>query len=571
MVQTVIDVVVKHTGYPADFVELDQDLEGELGIDTVKQAEIMVDIRQHFNLPVDETFVLAEHPTLNHMIGYIQRMQGGEISIPTPAPVVEATAPTTEPVVEAPKTTAVEATPVSDEAMTQQVIDVVVKHTGYPADFIELDQDLEGELGIDTVKQAEIMVDIRELFSLPVDEDFLLSEHPTLSHMIGYIVRMKGGEVPVSTTSMPSVEQASAPAPAPQVEAQSAPMVGDAGIESSLVEVVVKHTGYPADFIEMDQDLEGELGIDTVKQAEIMVDVREIFSLPVDENFLLSDHPTLNHFVAYIVKMKGGSVTPEPETASVLVAESSMPMESTSVEHDGCRRWQIEVEEAESIASTLALDGTVVVTDDGWGIAEHFCTRLEARGLSTVRIGFEVGIRDVSIQPEQGRTVHRGDPAKPEHIESITTSLSTMNVVGMIHLAPMKLASASWSEDTLPSSQISLAAHGWFGLLKGMDAQLANLSQGLVASVTSMDGRHGNIGERFNSIQCAASGVTKSYAFERPNLRTRALDVHPELIFDAASTACISALHPSILTRTTLSNVSHALSATSLESSNPAP
>ena len=33
-----------------------------------------------------------------------------------------------------------------------------------------------------------------------------------------------------------------------------------------------------------------------------------------------------------------------------------------------------------------------------------------------------------------------------------------MNVVGMIHLAPMKLASASWSEDTLPSSQLSLAA-----------------------------------------------------------------------------------------------------------------
>ena len=538
MVQTVIDVVVKHTGYPADFVELDQDLEGELGIDTVKQAEIMVDIRQHFNLPVDETFVLAEHPTLNHMIGYIQRMQGGEVPMPTPAPVVEVTAPTPEPVIETPKpASAVQATPVSDEAMTQQVIDVVVKHTGYPADFIELDQDLEGELGIDTVKQAEIMVDIRELFNLPVDEDFLLSDHPTLSHMIGYIVRMKGGEASVSAPSTPSVEEAPAPAPAPQVEAQSTPMVSDAGIESSLIEVVVKHTGYPADFIEMDLDLEGELGIDTVKQAEIMVDVREIFSLPVDEDFLLSDHPTLNHFVAYIVKMKGGSTTPEPEIASMPVAETSMPVEPTSMEHDGCRRWQIEVEEAESIASTLSLDGTVVVTDDGWGIAEYLCSRLEARGLSTVRIGFEVGIRDVSIQSEQGRTVHRGDPAKPEHIESITTSLSTMNVVGMIHLAPMKLASASWSEDTLPSSQLSLAAHGWFGLLKGMDAQFAGLSQGLVASVTSMDGRHGNIGERFNSIQCAASGVTKSYAFERPSLRTRALDVHPELIFDAASAA----------------------------------
>ena len=59
-----------------------------------------------------------------------------------------------------------------------------------------------------------------------------------------------------------------------------------------------QHTGYPADFIEMDQDLEGELGIDTVKQAEIMGDVREMFNLPLDEDFVLSDHPTLNHFTA---------------------------------------------------------------------------------------------------------------------------------------------------------------------------------------------------------------------------------------------------------------------------------
>ncbi len=537
MVQTVIDVVVKHTGYPADFVELDQDLEGELGIDTVKQAEIMVDIRQHFNLPVDETFVLAEHPTLNHMIGYIQRMQGGVVALPTPVQEAEPEVPVSSPVLETPQAAAPVDTPaVSEDGMTQQVIDVVVKHTGYPADFIELDQDLEGELGIDTVKQAEIMVDIRQLFNLPVDEDFLLSEHPTLSHMIGYIVRMKGGEAPMSVPAAAPVAASPVPEPAP-VEVDSTPMRTDTGIESSLIEVVVKHTGYPADFIEMDQDLEGELGIDTVKQAEIMVDVREIFSLPVDEDFLLSDHPTLNHFVAYIVKMKGGSTSPDPVQAAESVVETQTIDATPLMEQEGCRRWQIEVEEAESIASSLSLDGTVVITDDGWGIAEHLCSRLEARGLSTVRVGFEVGIRDVSIQSEQGRTVHRGDPANSEHIESITTSLSTMNVVGLLHLAPMKLASASWSEDTMPSAQISLAAHGWFGLLKGMDGHLAGLSQGLVASVTAMDGRHGNIGERFNSIQCAASGVTKSYAFERPNLRTRALDVHPELIFDAASAA----------------------------------
>ena len=334
MVQTVVDVVVKHTGYPADFVELDQDLEGELGIDTVKQAEIMVDIRQHFNLPVDETFVLSDHPTLNHMIGYIQKMQGGEALAPTlPSPTVEMPSEADVAEEEPPAEASTEPVPVSDEAMTQQVIDVVVKHTGYPADFIELDQDLEGELGIDTVKQAEIMVDIRELFNLPVDEDFLLSDHPTLSHMIAYIVRMKGGLAPAPvSTPTPIPEPVHAP-----IETPVTALPSDTGIEASLVEVVVKHTGYPADFIEMDQDLEGELGIDTVKQAEIMVDVREIFALPVDEDFLLSDHPTLNHFVAYIVRMKGGGQTAEPSPIVETVVEPQSVNSPLPIEHDGCR------------------------------------------------------------------------------------------------------------------------------------------------------------------------------------------------------------------------------------------
>ena len=185
----------------------------------------------------------------------------------------------------------------------------------------------------------------------------------------------------------------------------------------------------------MDQDLEGELGIDTVKQAEIMVDVREIFALPVDEDFLLSDHPTLNHFVAYILKMKGGESSFEHSTPVEPVVEQVPEQANSAVEHAGCRRWQVEVEEAELVNSPLMLDGTVVVTDDGWGIAEHLCSRLEGRGLTTVRVGFEMGIRDVSIQSEQGRAVHRGDPGNPHHIESITTALSNMRVVGMLHLS----------------------------------------------------------------------------------------------------------------------------------------
>ena len=192
---------------------------------------------------------------------------------------------------------------------------------------------------------------------------------------------------------------------------------------------MVDHTGYPADFIEMDQDLEGELGIDTVKQAEIMAEIRDRFSLPVDEDFVLADHPTLNHFTAYIVKMQGGGEAVEAPTPDAPV-ESASPTSavaagpSSSSAHQGTRRWQVEIEGCPGVPSPLNPSGTVVVSDDGWGIAEAFCQRMEARGLKAVRVGFESRIRDASSQDEGGRTVFRVDPEQPEHLAWIATQLS---------------------------------------------------------------------------------------------------------------------------------------------------
>ncbi|MEC8589889.1 MAG: phosphopantetheine-binding protein, partial [Candidatus Thermoplasmatota archaeon] len=135
VVDTVIEVVVKHTGYPADFVELDQDLEGELGIDTVKQAEIMAEIRSVFGLPVDEDFVLADYPTLNHMIGYINQMTGSSTSVAKS--VATPVAAVVDPIIEAPSqaeppTTTSVVSPPSDSSLVETVVEVVVEHTGYP-------------------------------------------------------------------------------------------------------------------------------------------------------------------------------------------------------------------------------------------------------------------------------------------------------------------------------------------------------------------------------------------------------------------------------------------------------
>ena len=183
------------------------------------------------------------------------------------------------------------------------------------------------------------------------------------------------------------------------------------------------------------------------------------------------------------------------------------------------------------------MSGTVVVTDDGWGIAEELCRKLEQHGMGAIRVGFESEIRDMSMQNEAGRTVFRADPANNMHVEQVCNELDNTDICGVIHLAALKLAGVEWDEDTYPSSQISLAAHGWFALLKGLDSKLGALENGIVASVTTLDGRHGNIGELFNSIQSAATGVTKSYSFEQPKLRARALDLHPEIVLDSTHAA----------------------------------
>ena len=39
------------------------------------------------------------------------------------------------------------------------------------------------------------------------------------------------------------------------------------------------------------------------------------------------------------------------------------------------------------------------------------------------------------------------------------------------------------------------------------------------------------------SVQCASSGVTKSYSFEKPSLRCRALDLHPDIGLDSPAAA----------------------------------
>ena len=57
-------------------------------------------------------------------------------------------------------------------AVTAVLLGIISEKTGYETDELDLDFELEADLGIDTVKQAEIFGEVREHFGIQQDEKF---------------------------------------------------------------------------------------------------------------------------------------------------------------------------------------------------------------------------------------------------------------------------------------------------------------------------------------------------------------------------------------------------------------
>ena len=182
--QKVLAIVAEKTGYPQDMLELDLDLEADLGVDTVKQAETFAAVREAYAIERQENLKLRDFPTLRSVVGLRLPVPPGpearrrRAGCRSGAPRHEAgasLAPVTPPAAGSPA-----AAPASAEPVVQKVLEIVAEKTGYPQDMLELDLDLEADLGVDTVKQAETFAAVREAYGIERQENLKLRDFPTL-------------------------------------------------------------------------------------------------------------------------------------------------------------------------------------------------------------------------------------------------------------------------------------------------------------------------------------------------------------------------------------------------------
>ena len=96
-----------------------------------------------------------------------------------------------------------------------RVVALVAEQTGYPPELLDLDLDLEADLGIDTVKQAELFAQIRETYGIERDDQLKLRDYPTLNHVVGFVRDRIPPATPGTAPVVAAVPAAVAPVPAP--------------------------------------------------------------------------------------------------------------------------------------------------------------------------------------------------------------------------------------------------------------------------------------------------------------------------------------------------------------------
>ena len=225
--QRVTAIVAEMTGYPADLLEPDLDLEADLGVDTVKQAEVFAAVRGHYQLERDPNLKLRDFPTLRHVAGWVRQRAGLDAAAPAPAPAATSRRDARCGCSACGRcrrcsggSTAASAVPsgaASADEVMQRVTAIVAEMTGYPADLLEPDLDLEADLGVDTVKQAEVFAAVRGHYQLERDPNLKLRDFPTLRHVAGW-VRQRAGASAAAVDRATVAEASSAAAmPAPAV------------------------------------------------------------------------------------------------------------------------------------------------------------------------------------------------------------------------------------------------------------------------------------------------------------------------------------------------------------------
>jgi acyl transferase domain-containing protein/acyl carrier protein len=179
---------------------------------------------------------------------------------------------------------------VTDAELKSFVQDLVVELTGYSPEVVDFDADLEANLGIDSIKKAQILGELGIWLGMSIRPDGLRFDSVrTLDDAIRTVRKLVAKESPSAVgdsfvTENSGRQQTSALAksvaahPKMAVEHRGS-LPANAQLDGLLIDYVVDQTGYTPEIVDLDADLEADLGLDSIKLAQLIGQMREQFNL----------------------------------------------------------------------------------------------------------------------------------------------------------------------------------------------------------------------------------------------------------------------------------------------------
>ncbi len=246
----------------------------------IKKSE-SVDFQTAYDIPVQP----VQAPVLSILPEAVSFSQPA-VKVHTPS--VVSTAPVTPPTRDR---------SIDSDVLQQMLLSIVSDKTGYPVEMLELDMDMEADLGIDSIKRVEIMGALQDQTpDMPDIDAEALAELRTLAQIIAYNENTGSG-VKEHVSEIPEIIPVTADItqPAPKSSLDSAEM------KTALLDIVSDKTGYPAEMLELDMDMEADLGIDSIKRVEILGALQDAYpNMPEIDADTLTDLRTLQQIIDYV-------------------------------------------------------------------------------------------------------------------------------------------------------------------------------------------------------------------------------------------------------------------------------
>ena len=469
-------IVSEKTGYPAETINADMDLEADLGIDSIKRVEILSAVSE--KLP-GAPKVKPEHlGTLRSLRAIADYLSAGMAASGAALPSAPA---------------AVASVPAVSVDVSGVLLAIVSEKTGYPSETINPDMDLEADLGIDSIKRVEILSAVSE--KLP-GAPKVKPEHLGTLRTLRAIAEYLSAGMASSGAVLPSAPAAVHSVPAVSVD-----------VSGVLLGIVSEKTGYPAETINPDMDLEADLGIDSIKRVEILSAVSE--KLPGAPKVKPEHLGTLRTLRAIADYLSAGISSSGAVPAAAPIVVHSVPSVAAAAPEAAIMRSVVElVPVGPRDAFPLDKSLTVAVAKDS-GLDQSIVRELVAKGYKAELVSLDAA----SLPAELGALVIPA-PARPASSG-----------------CPWNAESEAWLKKAYLLTQAagrSFAARG---------------TRGLVASVTRLDGALGFSGALASDPAYGGiAGLMKTAAREWPSCRARALDLEPSIALDAAAKLVVKEL-----------------------------